>query len=226
MGASVGRSEESDGWGGAIGGCAFDYGALHYGFAISGSELKATMRYLLPLLTCIATATCPSLAQANQAQQQGDFVVQLYSNSCTKFPGNNARVSGFAREHKYVRADERFSSAALRGKQGEVWGVPNAIGQFLLVLTGDNHCSAWARSADAKSVNAGFEKLVKGVARPGLTVKQLVDKVEDGAGGKYRQLGYFIQKDGAATGWVMLATTSESPGAEVQVRLTMSPSRP
>ncbi|MFC3532960.1 hypothetical protein ACFOLG_12315 [Vogesella facilis] len=45
-------------------------------------------------------------------------------------------------------------------------------------------------------VNARFDKLVKGVTRPGLTVKPMMDKVEDGVGGKCRQLGYFIQKEG------------------------------
>lgn len=82
------------------------------------------------------------------------------------------------------------------------------------------------RNWPALAVNARLDKQVKGVTRPGLMVKPMMDKVEDGVGGKYRQLGYFIQKEGAATGRVLLATTSESPGAEVQVRLTMSPSRP
>jgi hypothetical protein len=75
-------------------------------------------------------------------------------------------------------------------------------------------------------VNDGFEKLVKGLPRPGLTVKPNIDKVSDGVGGKYRQLGYFVQRDGAPHGWIMLSTTSESPTAEVQVRITMSPGKP
>lgn len=183
----------------------------------------------IPLLILISAAgivTSPAFAQTSQAVQQGNFAIHVYINTCAKFPGNNQKVSDFAKENKYVRASEEFSKSALRGQAGEVWGVPNTIGQFLVVLTGDRHCSAWARTADAKTVNDGFEKLVKGLARPGLTVKPNVDKVSDGLGGKYRQLGYFVQKDGAPHGWMMLSTTSESPAAEVQIRLTMSPVKP
>jgi hypothetical protein len=184
------------------------------------------MRLSLAIFTLVAVAALPVSAQTGQAIQQGNFAIQLYMNTCAKFPGNNAQISNFAKENKYVRADENFSKAALRGQGGEVWGVPNTIGQFLVVLTGETHCSAWARTADAKTVNDGFEKLVKGLPRPGLTVKPNIDKVSDGVGGKYRQLGYFVQRDGAPHGWIMLSTTSESPTAEVQVRITMSPGKP
>jgi hypothetical protein len=72
-------------------------------------------------------------------------------------------------------------------------------------------------------VNRNFETLVKGVARPGITVTPRADKQFDGAGGKYRQLAYFLQKDGAPHGWMMISTTTPSKDAEVQVRLTISP---
>lgn len=180
------------------------------------------MRYLIVAYCALIS---PVFAQSNQATQQGTFVVQTYINTCARFPGNNSQISTFVKENQYVRANEQFSKAALRGEAGEVWGVPNTIGQFLVVLSGQYNCSVWARTADVRTVNEGFEKIVKGLARPGLRVEPKIDKVSDGVGGQYRQLGYFIQKDGAPYGWIMLATTSESPSAEVQVRLTMSPSK-
>lgn len=167
-----------------------------------------------------AGAAGPAFAQTSQAVQQGNAVLHIYLDTCVKYMGRNAEVTRFAIDNHFVRADEKFSKAALQGKAGEVWGVPNPVGQFLIVLTGESQCAAWARTADVKTVNTGFEKLVKGLPRPGLLVKPYVDRVLPGSGGNYRQLGYFVQKEGAASGLMLISTTSEAAAAEVQVRLT------
>ncbi|GGI16278.1 NMCC_0638 family (lipo)protein [Oxalicibacterium faecigallinarum] len=181
------------------------------------------MRFLIGFFSLLLVVAVPAFAQTTQAEQQGNFVLRVYMDTCVKHLGNTDKISRYVKENKYVRADEQFSKAALRGQKGEVWGVPNSIGQFIVVLSGENHCSAWARTADAKTVNTGFERLVKGTARPGITISSLVDKVSDGVGGKYRQLGYFLSKEGASHGWTMLSTTSDAPAAEVQTRLTFAP---
>jgi len=58
--------------------------------------------------------------------------------------------------------------------------------------------------------------------RPGLSVNLEKDQEFQGQGGKYRQVAYILRKQGSMTGWAMLATTSESATAEVQVRFTVS----
>lgn len=180
------------------------------------------MKHLLVLLFFISTAC----TRSDIASQQANFVTELFMDSCVANLGNNKAASTWVQKKNYVRADEQFSKAVLQGKSGEVWGAPNSIGQFLVVLAGDTHCAAWARTANSALVNQHFETLVKGVARPGLTVTPHIDKPFEGAGGKYRQFGFLIQKDGAPHGWLMLATTSESKQAEVQARLTVSPVKP
>jgi hypothetical protein len=189
-------------------------------------SIRKTMRQLITLAILIVVGTTPAVAQTMRSVEQGNFVVRLYMDTCARHPGKNSEISNYAKENKFVRANAEFSKAALKGKEGEVWGIPNAIGQFLIVLTGENHCAAWARTADAKTVNEGFEKLLKHLLRPGLTVKPRIDQVLSGVGGKYKQLGYFVQKDGAPNGLLMLATTSDAPAAEIQVRLTVALSTP
>jgi hypothetical protein len=49
-----------------------------------------------------------------------------------------------------------------------------------------------------------------------------MDQEFQGQGGKHRQVAYILRKQGSMTGWAMLATTSESATAEVQVRFTVS----
>jgi hypothetical protein len=177
------------------------------------------MKHLLPFIFFIFTAC----SRGDIASQQANFVTKLFMDTCAAHLGDNKALSAWIQKNKYERADEQFSKAALEGKSGEVWGPINSIGQFLVVLTGDTQCAAWARTANSALVNQHFETYVKGVTRPGLTVTPHVDKYFDGAGGKYRQFGFLLQKDGAPHGWLMLATTSESKQAEVQVRLTVSP---
>lgn len=184
------------------------------------------MRQLIMLAILIFVAIKPLLAQTSQSVKQGNFVIQTYMDTCARHSGKNAEVSSYAKENKFARADTGFSKAVLQGDDGEVWGVPNAIGHFIVVLTGEKQCAVWARAADAKTAKDGFEKLVKNLSRPGLTVKPRVDRVLDGAGGQYKQLGYFVQKDGASSGLLMLLTTSESPAAEIQVRLSAAISKP
>ncbi len=161
-------------------------------------------------------------AKGADSSDQANYVTKLFMDTCVPNLGDNKAVSEWSQKNKLVRADAEFSKAALKGETGEVWGASNSIGQFLIVLTGKWHCSTWARTANVQLVNENFITLVKGVERPGLTVLPHVDKEFDGAGGKYRQLGYLLKKDGAH-GWLMLATTSNSKQAEVQVRLTISP---
>jgi hypothetical protein len=180
------------------------------------------MKRLVVILFFVSTACTPG----DIASQQANFVTKLFMDTCAAHLGDNKTLSAWIQKNKYEKADEQFSKAALQGKSGEVWGPINSIGQFLVVLTGDTQCAAWARTANTSLVNQHFETLVKGVARPGLIVSPHVDKSFVGAGGKYRQFGFLLQKDGAPHGWLMLATTSESKKAEVQVRLTVSPVKP
>lgn len=179
------------------------------------------------VLAMIAISGSPSAyAQTGSPAELASIAVQLYMDTCVQFQGSNADVSSHAARSGYARASEDFSRAALKGKAGEVWNAANAAGEFVIVLTGEAHCSVWARTADARTVNGAFEKLVKGASRRDVEVVRTVDRTIDGAGGQYRQLGYLVRRAGAPYGWLMLATTSASENAEVQARLTMSPAKP
>jgi len=68
-----------------------------------------------------------------------------------------------------------------------------------------------------------FQKLVHGVARPGLTVKKNVDAQLSGRAANYRMVGYTIATDGADGGIFAEAITSDSRAASVQVRLKVAP---
>jgi hypothetical protein len=195
-------------------------------YHVGNEILRETVRHLFTLAILIFICTPPASAQTSIPVRQGNFIVRLYMDTCVKYPGKNSDISSYAKDNKFVRANAEFSKAVLKGKEGEVWGIPNAIGQFIIVLTGESHCAAWARNADVKTVNDGFEKFMKHLHDQGLNVKPQADQILSGAGGKYRQLGYFVQKHGTPYGLLMLSTTTDSSTAEIQVRLTSAVSTP
>lgn len=179
------------------------------------------MKYLLLSITLLLSTV--AIAQNDVDTQQAEVVTKLFMDSCLASLANNKEVSNWAKSNKLQPANDQFSKAVLQGQTGEVWGASNSIGQFLVVLSPPNQCSVWAKRANVAAVNNNFEKIVSGVARPGIVVAPAIDKISYGFGGKFRQFGFTITKEGATSGYMLLATTSESDQAEVQVRLTTSP---
>ncbi|KAF0813555.1 hypothetical protein IGB42_01906 [Andreprevotia sp. IGB-42] len=179
--------------------------------------------FVFSLLVSAATAgaagttapVAPKLAPA-------DVVTRLFAEACLGNLGKNDAASAWAKKNRLQPVEGDFSKVVLDGEAGEVWGVG---GEFLLVLRGQYQCAAWARTADAKQVEKNLTQLVKGTAKPGLVVKQILDKSADKDGSKYHQLGFSVAKEGASSGFVVLATTSSSPKAEAQARLSVSPAK-
>lgn len=173
---------------------------------------------LIKIIVCIVFSSVSLSSLAATSAENADMAMQIFLDSCAKNYGNNSASSKWAQSH-LTRATPDFESKVLRGQSGEVWG---AAGNFLLILT-NNSCAVWSRRADAQKVNMNVERLVQKIARPGIEVKKLIDKTSDGYGGKYRQYGFQLAAPNSKQGMVILSTTSESPAAEIQARITLSP---
>ena len=157
-----------------------------------------------------------------QADQQANAAARLFMDACVASLGDEPRLKAWIQQNKLSPTDAAFSQRVLQGKPGEVWSATSKVGDFLLVIGFPYRCAVWARRANARLGLEHFEKLVKGMERPGLSVNLEKDQEFQGQGGKYRQVAYILRKQGSMTGWAMLATTSESATAEVQVRFTVS----
>lgn len=157
-----------------------------------------------------------------QPDQQANAATRLFMDACAANLGDEPKLKAWIRENKLRPTDPSFSQKVLQGQSGEVWSATNQVGDFLVIVGSPYRCAVWARRANARLAVENFQKLVKGVERPGLSVSLEKDQEFQGQGGKYRQVAYMLKKQGSAAGWAMLATTSESAAAEVQVRLTVS----
>lgn len=156
-----------------------------------------------------------------QADQQANIATRLFMDACTANMGDVPKLKAWVQQNKLRPTDTAFSQKVLQGQPGEVWSAANPVGDFLVVFGSPYRCAIWARRANARLAMENFQKLAKGVERPGLSVNLVKDQELQGQGGRYRQIAYKLTRHDSEAGVVMLATITESATAEVQVRLTI-----
>lgn len=179
--------------------------------------MRTSLFVILFLFSSISNAQ-----SITQPDQQANVATRLFMDACTANMGDEPKLKAWILQNKLRPTDTAFSQKVLQGQPGEVWSATNQVGDFLVVVGSPFRCSIWARRANARLAVENFQKLVKGIERPGLSVNLEKDQEFQGRGGKYRQIAYKLKKQGSVAGLVMLATTSESATAEVQVRLTIA----
>jgi hypothetical protein len=177
-----------------------------------------------------STASAPPLTPpTTDREKQADYAMSLFMDACVAHVASPANLTKWILERGLRRLEPEVSSRILAGETGQVWSAGSELGHFFLIVVPINptvnKCSVWAHRADATRLNGHFERLLKGTARPGLSVSTVSDAPIQGPGGAYRQLIYYIVKDGAELGWVFVATTSPSEEAEIQGRLMVSPGK-
>jgi len=170
----------------------------------------------------------PSLAPAaTERENQADFAASLFVQSCVAFLTKPADLTSWIQEHGLHKVKADLEERILDGAKGDVWAAPTPVGAFLLIVVPiDEHvnqCSVWAERADAMRLNERFTRLLTGSAKPGLLVEPVSDGPVQGPGGEYRQLVYYVHKEGVDLGFVFVAITSPSEDAEIQARLMTSP---
>ena len=165
-----------------------------------------------------------------QRDEQADYATSLFMESCVAHitkPGELDALDPAARSARGRSPSSRRGS--WRARQGEVWSAASPIGQFFLIVVpinaSMNQCSVWAQHADAERLNEHFERLLQAAPRGrASSVEPSYRSARSRArAARYRQLIYFLRKEGAELGWVFVAITSASEQAEIQGRLMVAP---
>lgn len=189
----------------------------------------------LLLAGCASTSSAPDTARelppvtppASEREAQADYATSLFMESCVAHVAKPDELTRWIEARALPKAESTIAAKILADEQGEVWSAASPMGAFFLIVVPIDptvcKCAVWAHRADAKRMTEHFERLLRGTARPGLEVGPISDRTIDGAGGAYRQLVYFLRKEGAEVGFVFIATTSASEQAEIQGRLTVAP---
>ena len=184
------------------------------------------------VLFCGCAPTPQPQVDPGRRDSQADYAASLFIDSCVRHLTQPVELLGWIRKNGLRELEPSLQSRFLHGQEGQVWSSATSLGAFFLIVvpldeeTKASKCSVWAHRADATRVTERFERLLKDTARADLRVGRVSDRELEGAGGTYRQLVYFLQKIGAGAGFLFIATTSASEEAEIQARLTVSPSQP
>lgn len=177
----------------------------------------------LVLLSMSSVSGAQSGVNAASSEAQSDLATRLFWEVCFGSAGDENGARNWVRSHNLRLVDPASAAKVLNGKPGEVWLATSSVGDFVVILNSPRECSVWARHANSDLSMQQFQKLVHGVARPGLTVKKNVDAQLSGRAANYRMVGYTIATDGADGGIFAEAITSDSRAASVQVRLKVAP---
>lgn len=179
------------------------------------------MTCLTVALVSVLTAATTSFAQST-AEKQSNAATRLFVDACITNGGDETKTKTWVRDHHLRPFDPAYLPKVLHGKAGEVWSASNQIGDFLVVIETPGQCSVWARRADANLSMQHFQRIIRGVERPGLTVRLETDRSVSSANSTYHVVAYTIVKDGADHGMLQEAVTSDSANAEVQVKLKLA----
>lgn len=183
--------------------------------------LKAKHRRQLLALALLAVCLV-ARAEVASDDARSNAAMRLFLNVCAVNLGDEQMAKEWVTEHQLHPFAPAFAEEVLQGKPGEVWSASNPIGDFLIVIQSPRQCSVWARKANARLSGEQFQKYVTGVERPGLSVKLQSDRKVEGKDGRYRLIAYTIARENAGSGVLLEAITSDSPTAQVQVRLKIA----
>ena len=190
-------------------------------------EVSVIMRIIAFAIAMLMmnVATAADEAQATVAERQAQFANQLFIDACLAHLGDRKAIVRWARKQGLGRTAPDFARATLQDEPGEVWSAANDVGEFVVLVKANGNCEVWARRADAKAATRIFEAGLQGATRPGQTVARVDQREIQAQGITYSQVGWHLKLDGQKYGWVLIAITTDSADAEVQVRLSADRTR-
>lgn len=183
------------------------------------------LRTVLFILLSLANAAMAQESAQDIGVRRAAFAAELFMESCFAHLGDGKALTRWVRSRGYGQTDPAFSKAVLQGDPGVVWSASNDIGDFVILQKLDGNCEVWARRAHGQAAAESFEKAIRDARRPGRRIERDPDRAIEAGGVAYRQIAYFMQQEGAAGGWLLVAIVSDSDRADVQVRLSADRTR-
>jgi len=154
---------------------------------------------------------------------RSNAATNLFMEFCIKSNGDYNQLRGIAAQYHLLLVSPEFAPRFLAGKTGRVWSATNSLGEFVIIGAEDNSCQIWARRADAETSIQHFNRIISGVARPGLVVRRYKDDPLETKDGTYRMIVYMMRREDQEVGMLASIIASQSSTAAVQVRLKLAP---
>ena len=153
---------------------------------------------------------------------RAEFLTRLFIDACIPNVGNPSGEEAWADAQHLTKVQDPawLNVFAGPGKGSEAWTVPSSLGNFAVAIRGvTKACAVYAQSADPTEVQTNFERLVGGVARPGIVKSTIKDTISPVKGGQAHTLAYDIKAEGASSSHVFMMIAVDHPGGLFQVEL-------
>lgn len=162
-------------------------------------------------------------AQADDHERAGRIAVELFAKACISTIAIPAKVEEFVASRAYPPVAAKFAPFFLQGQQGMAWSAEKEGGEFVIAHRADTSCTVYARRASGAAVQAKLERMLAETVSgaPQLKLDLESDKAEVGPKGEYRSVTRILTLPKGRR-FMILATTSEAPAADVQAMLTAS----
>jgi hypothetical protein len=162
-------------------------------------------------------------AQADDHGRAGRLAVELFVDACIGTIAIPANVEEFVASRAYPPVAARFAPAFFQGQKGKAWSAEKEGGEFVVAQRADTSCTVYARRASGAAVQARLERVLSDIVSdaPQLKLHVESDKAEVGPKGEYRSVARILTFPKGRR-FMILATTSEASGADVQAMLTAS----
>lgn len=146
--------------------------------------------------------------------------MMVWLQTCATNLGNPGGVRAAASKMG-AQENPEYAGQILNGEPGTVWDL-SALrsSRITLVLYENGMCQVLARRALAQSVIEVFEKVLRGINRPGVSVSKIADSEIERNGGKFRVVEYLLSRSGSENGWRFLAIVTDASGFASQATLT------
>lgn len=143
-----------------------------------------------------------SLAQSDSLspETQAKMLTKLWLDTCAKHFVDSEQIRDVAKTSRF-HMNPPYAKALLGKEKGTVWDVCiGPLAQMALILFDDGKCQVRGRRADSKIINTVFERVLKGVNTPGVTVLRVFERDIEPSGVPLKQIAYFVARTGEDQG--------------------------
>lgn len=152
-------------------------------------------------------------------------VVDILAQGCAPRLGRPDALEQFARSHHFDLATDEVRPLLQQLSHGPAWVFRSREVDLAMVWTTDAlQCRVVARIADREAARRYFRDVMEGARRPGISIRQEIDRAGGEGGRRFSQIGYVGQNDAnpADVSRTFVLTTFSAPDAPFAVIATVA----
>jgi hypothetical protein len=145
------------------------------------------------------------------------YFAEVYAKTCLKNAADMSQLKNKFLEAQVPVLQENKAAFFLGKKQGTVWVIPHVVGDFLVSVDENNHCTVYTHNVNINEVEKLFTKLLEYSTKL-YKIERIQDETLATDNGPTHYITYIrtSKKDYSKQKFVLITTTAQ--GAEIQAK--------